>query len=925
MASTNGLQNNSLVVATIDGLTTIYATAIYDNGVLLNPGNYVPYSGAVAPVNLGGQELQTSFVPVNGSDVVNLTALQASNTYILGIASTNFVPYTGANSDTTLGTYKMSSSSAPTTGNNFTNKTYVDTQDALRVPYTGATSSLDMGTNNMTAQNVVVGNSTTAGTLSFGAPSGGYQPWKMFTDSSGNLKFRTASGTTPILFSIDNVGNITTSQTVYASTAQFSGITSATPALALGVDGSGNLRSFAVPTATNLLPLNNTWTGTNTFNNNITTAMGTTSDFAEVAYVGENLITSAVPTATGISASAPTPTGAVTFSSPTYTLTPSGASTFASCWSSATFVGTTRCFFNFTNASLPNTPGSATITVCQANTANTAYIAVSSAIAIPQSASTFSGYFAPNTNSSYLGQVFFIFSNIKFNPFSWTAFSYGYGSLVVQGNQTNYGAQYISNGVAPPALGTIGGTGDRLVLWPGSSSAYPFSLGIDNSTLWYGVPNGCQHLWYVNGTTVMTLNPSGQLGIGVSPLNPLHVYNNTPIPSITTSGYMPSQLALQSNSAVLKMGQYYTGGTGAPAYIQSSDYYSSVEHPQPIILNPLGGTVCIGTKVQGANTRPVGNTFARFSINSDYSDSNSGFGINASDNTSDTYTMKLYPYVVASGVVGYAFGTLNSGGNYTPISFNRNFVGFNQVNPSYAVDIYGNQRVLNGDDSMTYYGPNATWNSRLVVGAGTEKSGASTAQVITTNGNLHLDGGNGNAIYYGYYANSHGTPNPHYFYGTDIEFSSGIPQQTDTYSYPVVMCGARLCKSQAMMRQRYQNNGIGWGGGVNITYAFYRYNGYVSVKISGKLSYYVSSGTRAYPYIRIYSQTSGATWTYTFEAFTNNASNHTTFPIELVLYPSDIAYTGGWFDLYVYNAGNCNTDTNDQLWINVELLPGSDF
>jgi len=65
-----------------------------------------------------------------------------------------------------------------------------------------------------------------------------------------------------------------------------------------------------------------------------------------------------------------------------------------------------------------------------------------------------------------------------------------------------------------------------------------------------------------------------------------------------------------------------------------------------------------------------------------------------------------------------------------------------------------------GDNCMTYYGPNSTWNSYLVVGSGTTKVGASTAQVISTNGNLHLDAGTNNVIYYGHY-----TTNTHQFFG----------------------------------------------------------------------------------------------------------------------------------------------------------------
>ena len=164
-----------------------------------------------------------------------------------------------------------------------------------------------------------------------------------------------------------------------------------------------------------------------------------------------------------------------------------------------------------------------------------------------------------------------------------------------------------------------------------------------------------------------------------------------------------------------------------------------------------------------------------------------------------------------------------------------------------------------GDDSATTFGPNATWGANLAVGAigGTDKANATTAQVVVTNGNLHLDGANGYTIYYGYYANYRGTPIPHWFWGQDIRFQSGLIQQTDTYAQPVVICNNRLCVSQSQQRCIQMANGLAWGGGSNYTYAFYKYNTLVPAKISGKLSYYVGSAGWAYPYMRIYSQRSG--------------------------------------------------------------------
>jgi hypothetical protein len=95
------------------------------------------------------------------------------------------------------------------------------------------------------------------------------------------------------------------SNSLIATTAQFTGITSATPTLALGVDGSGNLRSFAVNP--NLIPLNNVWTGTNTFNNTLS------------AFDNQFSVVSTDVGYTGASFSASTGIASITFSSPTYT------------------------------------------------------------------------------------------------------------------------------------------------------------------------------------------------------------------------------------------------------------------------------------------------------------------------------------------------------------------------------------------------------------------------------------------------------------------------------------------------------------------------------------------------------------------------------------------------------------------------------
>ena len=73
-------------------------------------------------------------------------------------------------------------------------------------------------------------------------------------------------------------------------------------------------------------------------------------------------------------------------------------------------------------------------------------------------------------------------------------------------NSTNLGA---------PSIGVAGGFGDKLVLWVGTASVYPFSLGINNSTLWYSVPSGSSHIFYVYGSAITTINNTGIITTGL--------------------------------------------------------------------------------------------------------------------------------------------------------------------------------------------------------------------------------------------------------------------------------------------------------------------------------------------------------------------------------------------------------------------------
>ena len=79
--------------------------------------------------------------------------------------------------------------------------------------------------------------------------------------------------------------------------------------------------------------------------------------------------------------------------------------------------------------------------------------------------------------------------------------------------------------VAAPTTGNYGGNGDRIVLWNGSSTSHPYALGIDGSTLWYSVPSGSSHKYYIGGGEIIRFNSTG-MGFGnTNPQSYMHLGN----------------------------------------------------------------------------------------------------------------------------------------------------------------------------------------------------------------------------------------------------------------------------------------------------------------------------------------------------------------------------------------------------------------
>ena len=87
-----------------------------------------------------------------------------------------------------------------------------------------------------------------------------------------------------------------------------------------------------------------------------------------------------------------------------------------------------------------------------------------------------------------------------------------YGSGIIQPNITNNAKiAFTIDGskLGASTIGTYGGAGDRIILWTGDASSYPYSIGMASATLWHGVPPSATHRFYVGGSDIFDINSSG--------------------------------------------------------------------------------------------------------------------------------------------------------------------------------------------------------------------------------------------------------------------------------------------------------------------------------------------------------------------------------------------------------------------------------
>ena len=221
-----------------------------------------------------------------------------------------------------------------------------------------------------------------------------------------------------------------------------------------------------------IVNLNNTFIGTNAFNNDVSLGVST-------VVVNQQSITTSILQTAGISSQA---LGGTAVISGSYLLTPTPTTfAYASVYSpSQTFLANAKYNYLFTGF----TAGifGVSLTVYQANVANTGFVAISSTV--PVVVGTFSGVFTPNSNSSYLGQVYFTFSGINSKTVGWTTFTYQRGQETVNGNLLVNGDTTLATTTNTGNLTVLGTTttiGNRLLGTTDTSPTGSFWMGLNGS------------------------------------------------------------------------------------------------------------------------------------------------------------------------------------------------------------------------------------------------------------------------------------------------------------------------------------------------------------------------------------------------------------------------------------------------------------
>jgi hypothetical protein len=445
--------------------------------------SYVPYTGSIQTTDLGSQAIRTTNVPSLANDLTNKlyvdTAITASS--LLPLNNT----WTGTN---TFNNSVITNTTLTTNTTTVSNTLTVDTTANASLSNLVRTE-LNNILGGYSPATITVGNDFGAITNSLGV----YQATSTTTFASLVLGTLTVSEKYSISLSLKSVDTNTTNLYLYGSTTpnmtgstgqivgfsippNTTGFTVFTNTITfpvgstylllvyysqkpLGIDtlfwnafsvtGMGSVVKNLIAPSTgldatnktyvdtaiaaipNLIPLNNTWTGTNTFNNTLTTGVGYTSNLNSIIQTVQTPSGQSAGNFTTVALPSGVPAGSVLSGS--YLLTAGVSSGAMAMWLGAYVYTSSQNSFTFTGMA-----GSQTLAlyVYQYNTAGTLAVQISDSVyTITTSSATVSGSFLANKFSAYSGKIVFYFqASAVAQSVSFSGFFHDIGSANINGS-----------------------------------------------------------------------------------------------------------------------------------------------------------------------------------------------------------------------------------------------------------------------------------------------------------------------------------------------------------------------------------------------------------------------------------------------------------------------------------------------------------
>lgn len=131
----------------------------------------------------------------------------------------------------------------------------------------------------------------------------------------------------------------------------------------------------------------------------------------------------------------------------------------------------------------------------------------------------------------------------------------------------------------------------------GNSAACLVTNSISATALTIKDADGIQIVAGTDGATGINVLATGKVGVGTNaPLSKFNVSEGLAY-SLLGSNPVNAQIVVGTNANQrLYLGSYYTAGVGAASMIQSADFYSNLDNPSDLAIQPIGGNVGIGVK-----------------------------------------------------------------------------------------------------------------------------------------------------------------------------------------------------------------------------------------------------------------------------------------------------------------------------------------